>query len=71
MQHTTTLGLSDDVTSTITRTLNDGHYAQTYGGLSKVDTTYPISAYITHLVYLKGTMVEVDVPAVTVSSSAF
>ncbi|OJT11583.1 hypothetical protein TRAPUB_11892 [Trametes pubescens] len=54
-----------DYIRTITRTLNDGHYAQTYGGLSKADTTYPISAYITHLVYLKGTMVEVDVPAVT------
>ncbi|EIW65219.1 UPF0052-domain-containing protein [Trametes versicolor FP-101664 SS1] len=54
-----------DYIRTITRTLNDGHHAQTYGGLSKADTTYPISAFITHLVYLKGTTVEVDVPAIT------
>lgn len=68
MLHARTSGLSDDLTSTITRTLNDGHHAQTYGGLSKADTTYPISAFITHLVYLKGTTVEVDVPAITVRS---
>ncbi|KAH9855840.1 UPF0052-domain-containing protein [Lenzites betulinus] len=54
-----------DYIRTITRTLNDGHHAQTYGGLSKADTTYPISAFITHLVYLKGTTVDVDVRAAT------
>ncbi|KAI0771043.1 UPF0052-domain-containing protein [Trametes elegans] len=54
-----------DYIRTIARTLNDGHHAQTYGGLSKADTTYPVSAFITHLVYLKGTTVEVDVRAIT------
>ncbi|KAI0638853.1 UPF0052-domain-containing protein [Trametes polyzona] len=54
-----------DYIRTITRTLNDGHHAQTYGGLSKADTTYPISAFITYLVYLKGTAVEVDIPTIT------
>ena len=51
---------------TIARTLNDGHHAKTYGGLSKADTTWPISAFITHLVYLKGTAVEVDLTQITV-----
>ncbi|RPD70798.1 UPF0052-domain-containing protein [Lentinus tigrinus ALCF2SS1-7] len=50
-----------DYIRTIAQTLNDGHHARTYGGLSKADTTYPISAFITHLVYLKGTAVEVNV----------
>ncbi|KAI0369914.1 UPF0052-domain-containing protein [Pilatotrama ljubarskyi] len=54
-----------DYIRTIARTLNDGHHAQTYGGLSKADTTYPVSAFITHLVYLKGTTVEVHVPSIT------
>ena len=45
---------------TIARTLNDGHHAKTYGGLSKADTTWPISAFITHLIYLRGTSIEVD-----------
>ncbi|OSD05676.1 UPF0052-domain-containing protein [Trametes coccinea BRFM310] len=54
-----------DYIRTIAQTLNDGHHAQTYGGLSKADTTYPTSAFITHLVYLQGTTVEVDVPSVT------
>ncbi|KAI8983245.1 UPF0052-domain-containing protein [Trametes punicea] len=54
-----------DYIHTIARTLNDGHHVQSYGGLSKADTTYPVSAFITHLVYLKGTTVEVDVPGVT------
>ncbi|TBU54005.1 hypothetical protein BD310DRAFT_936957 [Dichomitus squalens] len=49
----------------VARTLNDGHHAKTYGGLSKADTTWPISAFITHLVYLKGTAVEVDIPQIT------
>ncbi len=51
---------------TIAQTLNNGHHARTYGGLSKADTTYPVSAFITHLVYLKGTVVEVDVTRITV-----
>ncbi|KAI0668661.1 UPF0052-domain-containing protein [Trametes maxima] len=54
-----------DYIRTIAQTLNDGHHAHTYGGLSKADTTYPVSAFITHLVYLKGTGVEVDIPSIT------
>ncbi|KAI0656776.1 UPF0052-domain-containing protein [Cubamyces menziesii] len=54
-----------DYIRTITRTLNDGHHAQVYGGLSKADTTYPVSAFITHMVFLRGTSVEVDVPSIT------
>ena len=52
--------------STIAQTLNDGHHVKSYGGLSKADTRYPISAFVTHLVYLRGTAVEVDVPKITV-----
>ena len=50
----------------IAQTLNDGHHVKSYGGLSKADTRYPISAFITHLVYLKGTAVPVDIQQITV-----
>ncbi|PIL30733.1 hypothetical protein GSI_06901 [Ganoderma sinense ZZ0214-1] len=49
----------------IARTLNESHQPKTFGGLSKAETTYPISAFITHLVYLKGTGIEVDIPLIT------
>ncbi|KAH9938994.1 UPF0052-domain-containing protein [Epithele typhae] len=54
-----------DYVRTIAQTLNDGHHVRSYGGLSKADTRYPISAFITHLVYLKGTAVAVDVRQIT------
>ncbi|KAI0757600.1 UPF0052-domain-containing protein [Daedaleopsis nitida] len=54
-----------DYIRTVAQTLNDGHHAPLYGGLSKADTIYPISAFITHLVYLKGTAVEVDIARIT------
>ncbi|KAI1790455.1 hypothetical protein LXA43DRAFT_505430 [Ganoderma leucocontextum] len=49
----------------IARTLNEGHHVKMYGGLSKADTTYPTSAFITHLVYLKATAIEIDIPLIT------
>lgn len=45
---------------TIVRTLNESHHSPSYSGLGRANTTYPISAFITHLVYLQGTTVEVD-----------
>ncbi|KAH8101525.1 UPF0052-domain-containing protein [Cristinia sonorae] len=52
-----------DYISTISRTLNASYQpqSQTYGGLGRVTTTYPVSAFVTHVVYLKNTLVEVDV----------
>ena len=59
---------SDLMTSTcraITRTLNEHYQTQRYG-LGGANTTYPISAFITDLVYLEGTGVHVDVKKITV-----
>jgi hypothetical protein len=53
--------------SAIVRTLNSRYHAEPYG-LGNVNTTYPISAFITDLVYLRGTAVEVDVKHITVST---
>lgn len=47
------------------RTLNVS-YQRHYAGLGDVSTLYPASAFVTHLLYLKGTMVPVDVEHVTV-----
>jgi len=46
------------------RTLNGSYQTQPYG-LGNVNTTYPISAFVTHLVYLRGSNVLVDVEHVT------
>ncbi|TFY60593.1 hypothetical protein EVJ58_g5048 [Rhodofomes roseus] len=54
-----------DYIKTIARTLNQSHHSPTYGGLGRVDTTYPVSAFITHLVYLQGTTVEVNEALIT------
>ena len=51
--------------STIARTLNAA-YTTSYSGLRDAYTTYPVSAFITHLVYLEGTNIEVDTRAITV-----
>ncbi|KAG6854074.1 hypothetical protein C0991_010821 [Blastosporella zonata] len=48
----------------MSRTLNGTYQTQSYG-LGNANTTYPISAFLTHLVYLKGTSVQVDVGRVT------
>lgn len=42
--------------------------AQPYG-LGFINTTYPISAFITHLVYLKGSTIKVDEALVTVGAN--
>lgn len=49
----------------ISRTLNTRYLATTYG-LGNVNTSYPISAFITDLVYLEGSTVPVDVSRITV-----
>lgn len=60
-----------DYVKTIVRTLNIT-YTRPYPGLSVhsawglgATTTYPTSAFITHLVYLEGCLVDVDVHALT------
>ncbi|CAL1697085.1 unnamed protein product [Somion occarium] len=53
-----------DYVETIARTLN-APYHTPYGGLKNANTIYPISAFVTHLVYLEGTTIEVDVPKIT------
>lgn len=50
----------------IVRTLNTDYSERAYG-LGSANTTYPVSAFITDLVYLKGTQVAVDVKRITVS----
>ncbi|KDR85213.1 hypothetical protein GALMADRAFT_218346 [Galerina marginata CBS 339.88] len=53
-----------DYIQAIVRTLNTNYFTQAYG-LGGANTTYPISAFITDLVYLKGTQVAVDVKRIT------
>lgn len=55
---------------TISRTLNTPYHRH-YDGLGEAMTTYPISAFVTHMLYLKGTLVPVDVKAVTVCTLLF
>lgn len=55
------------ICSAMVRTLNASYHTQPYG-LGNANTTYPISAFITDLVYLKGSEVPVDVKLVTVSN---
>ncbi|EMD41382.1 hypothetical protein CERSUDRAFT_128117 [Gelatoporia subvermispora B] len=45
----------------ISRTLNMPRNSQSYGGLGEASTTYPLTAFVTHLVYLRGSKVKVDV----------
>lgn len=52
------------------RTLNTS-YQRHYAGLGDVTTTYPVSAFITHLLYLKGTSVHVDIERITVSARRY
>ena len=52
--------------STIARTLNASYSSQSYGGLGGVATTYPVSAFVTHMIYLKNASVEVEVGKVAV-----
>jgi len=49
-----------DYINAIARTLNTHYHVQSYS-LGNANTTYPISAFITHLVYLRGISILVDV----------
>jgi len=49
-----------DYIRAIVRTLNSNYSVQAFG-LGSANTTYPISAFITDLVYLKETSIKVDV----------
>lgn len=53
--------------SAITRTLNAQYQNRSYG-LGSASTTYPVSAFITDLVYLEGTTIHVNVDRITVCS---
>ncbi|KAF9454921.1 UPF0052-domain-containing protein [Macrolepiota fuliginosa MF-IS2] len=48
----------------IARTLNSSYQMAPYG-LGNASTTYPVSAFVTHLVYLEGGSVVVDVTHIT------
>ncbi|KAJ3510382.1 hypothetical protein NLJ89_g4703 [Agrocybe chaxingu] len=53
-----------DYIQSIVRTLNTNYSNQAYG-LGGANTTYPVSAFITDLVYLKGTQIVIDVKRIT------
>lgn len=56
------------LSSAISQTLNTHYQTQSFS-LGNAHTTYPISAFVTHLVYLRGTTVRVDVDHITVRVS--
>lgn len=49
--------------------LNSDYQKLSYG-LGNASTMFPISAVITHLVWLEGTLIKVDVMALTVGSDS-
>ena len=53
-------------TRAIVRTLNSDYSIQAFG-LGGANTTYPISAFITDMVYLKGTHIKVDTEEISAS----
>ncbi|KAG6857669.1 hypothetical protein H0H87_010238 [Tephrocybe sp. NHM501043] len=53
-----------DYIHAMTRTLNGTYQSQPYG-LGNANTTYPISAFLTHMIYLTDTSVKVDVGRIT------
>lgn len=53
-----------DYIHAIVRTLNSNYHIEPYG-LGNANTTYPVSAFVTDLVYLKGTTVSVDLSRIT------
>lgn len=53
-----------DYILTITKTLNTNYETVPYG-LGNASTTYPVSAFVTHLIYLEGANVPVDVMRIT------
>uniref|UniRef100_A0A8H7Y5S9 Uncharacterized protein n=1 Tax=Psilocybe cubensis TaxID=181762 RepID=A0A8H7Y5S9_PSICU len=54
-----------DYIRAIVQTLNNNNHSTPVYGLGGANTTYPTSAFITDLVYLKGTKVPVDVKQIT------
>ncbi|PBL01346.1 UPF0052-domain-containing protein [Armillaria gallica] len=55
---------AEDYILAITRTLNAQYQNRSYG-LGSASTTYPVSAFITDLVYLEGTTIHVNVDRIT------
>lgn len=53
----------------IVRTLNTNYSTPPYG-LGGANTVYPVSAFITDVVYMKDIQIPIDVEAITVSLSA-
>jgi len=53
-----------DYVHAMVRTLNGTYYKESYG-LGNASTTYPVAAFITDVVYLKGSKVKVDVKHMT------
>jgi hypothetical protein len=53
-------------TRAIVRTLNSDYSIQAFG-LGGANTTYPISAFITDMVYLKATRIKVDTKEIEAS----
>lgn len=53
-------------TRAIVRTLNSDYSIQTFG-LGGANTTYPISTFITDMIYLKGTHIKVDAKEIAAS----
>jgi len=53
-----------DYIRVIVQTLNQNYLVRPYS-LGNANTTYPISAFITHLIYLRGTAIPVDVDHIT------
>src|SRR6267142_2463891 len=54
-------------TRAIARTLNARYHVDPYGlGPDSVATTYPVATFVTHLVYLHGCAVRVDVAQISV-----
>lgn len=59
--------VADFLNSAIVRTLNATYHNQAYG-IGNTHTTYPVSAFITDLVYLKDSEVDIDVKQINVST---
>ena len=58
---------SPERTRAITRTLNARYQVEPYGlGPGNAATTYPVSTFVTHLVYLRDCAVPVDVALISV-----
>jgi hypothetical protein len=57
-------------TRAIARTLNARYKAEPYGlGPDNATTTYPVSAFVTHMVHLRESAVHVDVALISVRLS--